>query len=268
MFLNCIGTQDLTQYIPLDNQSPASPSTTPPSGHSKQIQDDSLRQSAQTNTEAAVRCELSGEPEHIGACDSKDKVSKEDKASKEGKSAGEASETAAQKQGFTGELVSETEVRELNELKRRDREVRAHEQAHVGAGAGLVRGGAHYQYKKGPDGRLYAVGGEVSIDTSEGRTPQETIQKMDRVKAAALAPANPSPQDRNVAAEAAGKATKARMELARETTEAVLGPSSGQYKQGEFGVSKNPEDIKAYQPYQNPSSTPSMVVGDLIDIAV
>lgn len=113
-----------------------------------------------------------------------------------------------------GQELSAEQLRLLDELQRRDREVRAHEAAHVAAGAGLVRGGASYTYQVGPDGRRYAVGGEVRIDTSAGATPAETLAKAERIRAAALAPANPSAQDYAVAAEAARLAQEARAELA------------------------------------------------------
>jgi hypothetical protein len=53
---------------------------------------------------------------------------------------------------------------ETTELARRDREVRAHEQAHAAVG-GSYAGAPSYTYSRGPDGQRYAVGGEVSIDT-------------------------------------------------------------------------------------------------------
>ncbi|MEO0602261.1 MAG: putative metalloprotease CJM1_0395 family protein, partial [Myxococcota bacterium] len=90
------------------------------------------------------------------------------------------------------------------ELRARDLEVRAHEAAHAGVGGGTPT----YTYQRGPDGRSYAVGGEVQIDASGGSTPQETIAKMQRVRAAALAPANPSGQDRSVAASASRRITQ------------------------------------------------------------
>ncbi len=118
-----------------------------------------------------------------------------------------------------GAKLSEAEVRELQQLQQRDREVRAHEMAHVAAGAGLVTRGASYTYQTGPDGQRYAIGGEVSIDTSPGRTPEETLGKAEQVRAAALAPADPSPQDRQVASQATRMAMDARMEIARQAFE-------------------------------------------------
>ena len=79
-----------------------------------------------------------------------------------------------------------------------------------------MRGGAHFQYKRGPDGRRYAVAGEVSIDTSPEKDPRATLQKMRTVERAALAPAHPSPQDRRVAAQAAAKAIQAMIEIMKE----------------------------------------------------
>jgi hypothetical protein len=119
-------------------------------------------------------------------------------------------------EGNGTEELSDEERREAQKLKQRDQKVRAHEMAHMAAGGGLIRGGVKYQYQRGPDGKIYAVGGEVSIDTSSETDPERTIQKMPRVRAAALAPADPSAQDRAVAAAAAQKAQHARAELAQE----------------------------------------------------
>ncbi len=120
----------------------------------------------------------------------------------------------AQKTSTQG--LSAKDLKILQELRSRDREVRAHEQAHIAAGGAYVRSGASYQYQEGPDGHRYAVGGEVSIDTSEERDPRATIRKMDTVIKAALAPAKPSAKDRAVAAMARAKKVKAQMELAKE----------------------------------------------------
>ncbi|MCF2950297.1 hypothetical protein L0668_19470 [Paraglaciecola aquimarina] len=112
----------------------------------------------------------------------------------------------------------QAEKKQITELKQRDLEVRSHEQAHAAVG-GSYASSPQYQYEKGPDGRRYAVGGEVSIDVSKEATPEETIRKAQRVKAAALAPAEPSPQDLRVANEAMQLAAEARREIAREQAE-------------------------------------------------
>jgi SprA-related family len=112
--------------------------------------------------------------------------------------------------------LSEGDRKQVDALKARDREVRAHERAHQAAG-GSHAGAASYTFQKGPDGRAYAVGGEVPIDASEVKgDPQATIEKMQQVKAAALAPAEPSGQDRKVAALADAKIAQARAELNRQ----------------------------------------------------
>ncbi|MCK5100446.1 MAG: SprA-related family protein [Desulfobacteraceae bacterium] len=102
----------------------------------------------------------------------------------------------------------------VTELKQIDQAVRKHEMAHVTAGGRYILSGANYSYKTGPDGKRYIVGGEVSIDTSEvPGDPQATINKMQQVRRAALAPVDPSPQDRRVASTATSLSTKAVSEL-------------------------------------------------------
>lgn len=105
----------------------------------------------------------------------------------------------------------------ISELKQTDKKVRAHEAAHIAAGGQYVSGGASYEYQTGPDGKRYAVGGEVQIDTSEvPNDPEATIAKMEVVRRAALAPSNPSSQDRSVAAAATRKMSEARLEKGKE----------------------------------------------------
>jgi hypothetical protein len=116
------------------------------------------------------------------------------------------------------ELTKE-EQEQVEKLKKRDQEVRTHEQAHLSAAGALARGGASYTYQRGPDSKRYAVGGSVQIDTSPGKTPEETIAKAQQIRRAALAPAEPSSTDRAVAAKAAQMETKARAELAKQRSE-------------------------------------------------
>lgn len=119
------------------------------------------------------------------------------------------------------EELTEEEKKKVQELQRRDREVRAHEAAHKTAGGSLA-GHPTFETVKGPDGRSYAVSGEVKIDTSEvPNNPDATIRKMETVKRAALAPSNPSAQDRQVAAEAEAKIQKARQEKREQQAEAL-----------------------------------------------
>jgi len=128
---------------------------------------------------------------------------------------------APQKKQNPNEL-SEDQKRAVSELQARDSEVRAHEAAHQAAGGGMT-GGASYTYQKGPDGRMYAIGGEVSISTKGGSTPQEAIANARQVQAAAMAPANPSGQDYAVATSAKVMEMKAQQELAKEEAAKMRG---------------------------------------------
>lgn len=110
--------------------------------------------------------------------------------------------------------LTEEEQRQIEELKSRDREVKTHEQAHIAAGGSYVLGGASYDYQTGPDGKQYAVGGSVNIDTSPVKgNPEATIAKAQVVIKAALAPAEPSGQDQKVASAARQMMSEARKEL-------------------------------------------------------
>ena len=101
----------------------------------------------------------------------------------------------------------------LIKLQQRDMHVRAHEAAHIAVGGSLVAGGATYTYQRGPDGKLYAVGGEVKIQIPKSKNPKENIKIARQVRAAALAPSNPSPQDLKVASMAMMMEIKAMQEL-------------------------------------------------------
>ncbi len=113
--------------------------------------------------------------------------------------------------------LSSTDHRVIQELRARDRQVRAHEQAHLSAGGSIAKGAPSFQFTVGPDGRRYAVGGEVAIDASRAPgDPQATIRKAQAIRRAALAPAAPSAQDQRVAAQATRMEQQARAELSRE----------------------------------------------------
>lgn len=107
----------------------------------------------------------------------------------------------------------EAMLSEVRQLAARDREVRAHELAHAAVG-GQYAGAPQYTFKRGPDGVSYAIAGEVSIDTSRiPGNPEATIEKAQLIRRAALAPAEPSAQDRRVAAQAAQMEAEARKEI-------------------------------------------------------
>lgn len=121
----------------------------------------------------------------------------------------QAPDAPANPQGF-----DQAQLKALTELKVRDREVRAHEAAHQAVG-GQYAGAMSFTYQRGADGAQYAVGGEVPIDVSRvAGDPQATIEKMRVVGSAAMAPAQPSAQDRAVAAQAMQVMLQAQSELA------------------------------------------------------
>lgn len=148
-----------------------------------------------------------------------------------------AAATPGSGSGAPGELTSEEEE-EVERLKQRDAEVRAHENAHKAAAGQHARGGPTYEFERGPDGRRYAVGGEVQIDTSAvPNDPDATILKMRQVRRAALAPAEPSPQDRRVASEASQQESAARREkLAQRQAESGARKSDAYARPGERPV--------------------------------
>jgi hypothetical protein len=137
-----------------------------------------------------------------------------------------AEDAAAAQAGAARELTRADQV-QVARLHARDREVRAHEAAHQAAGGGHA-GAASFTYQQGPDGRRYAIGGEVPIDMSAiSGDPAATIAKMARVRAAALAPAQPSAQDLAVASAAGRIAAEAQQELARLDGEARAAERAG-----------------------------------------
>lgn len=126
----------------------------------------------------------------------------------------EGKETEGQKVSETG--LTEEEREEIERLRKRDRTVRAHENAHRAA-AGRYARGIHYEYERGPDGKMYAVGGSTQIDTSIPSDPAQAYQKAKTLEAAATAPgSNLSDSDRRLAAAARGMAAQAAKEMAQE----------------------------------------------------
>ncbi len=115
--------------------------------------------------------------------------------------------------------LTEEEQAVVDELRARDAEVRAHEAAHAAIGGGTPT----YEYRTGPDGRQYAVGGQVVLDASGGSTAQGTIDRMRRLRTAALAPGSPSAQDMTVAAEATQREAAARSRMVRNQMAEVVG---------------------------------------------
>ena len=133
-------------------------------------------------------------------------------------SSDESSEAAGPKR-VDGTPMAPEEIQLLEQLKQTDREVRQHEMAHQTVG-GAYTGGASYEYEVGPDGKRYAVAGEVPIDYGPvPNDPQATIEKMQTVIAAAMAPADPSPKDYQVAAQARQYLLEAKLEASMQRSE-------------------------------------------------
>lgn len=153
-----------------------------------------------------------------------------------------SSATAAASERRAGQAgssqLSTEEQAQVRKLKARDQAVRQHEQAHLSSAGGLATSGASYTYQRGPDGVSYAIGGEVRIDTSPGRTPEETISRARTIQAAALAPADPSSQDRAVAAAAAQMLREAQGEQSRQQSTGS-GQSGGTGESGTGDERKN-----------------------------
>lgn len=127
--------------------------------------------------------------------------------------------------------LSDAAQQQVQKLKQVDANVRQHEAAHQAAG-GSHAGGASFTYTRGPDGKNYATAGEVPIDVSTESEPADTVAKMEQVKAAALAPADPSPQDMRVAAQADAAKLQAQAELRRQGGEGQRGEGQSREEQG------------------------------------
>lgn len=155
----------------------------------------------------------------------------------------EGSKTQKLQKSSSPDQLSEGEKKQLQELQARDAEVKAHEAAHQSAGASA--GAASFSYQQGPDGKMYAIGGEVPISFKEGSTPQETIQNARAVQAAAMAPADPSPQDYAVAASARVMEMKAQQKLTQQHQEQILGKETYKNDALQNQDSENTLDIPA-----------------------
>jgi len=175
--------------------------------------------------------DVSSDPEEASEVDLVDRSTISDKTtasddddSSDGQEGGEpvnepqtraAAEQTAEKNTSQGQLTEE-QLELVQALQARDREVRAHEQAHKSVGGSLA-GAVSLSYQTAPNGQRYAVGGEVPIDASiVNGDPAATIKKMNIVKAAATAPVDPSAQDQSVAASASILLAQALKDLSAE----------------------------------------------------
>ncbi len=114
------------------------------------------------------------------------------------------------------EELTQAEKQQVAKLQAADTEVKAHEQAHLAASGGLNASAPSYEYQTGPDGKKYAVAGEVNVSASESSNPEANLKNAEQLKRAALAPANPSAQDKAVARHADQMIMQAQQEIAAE----------------------------------------------------
>jgi len=139
----------------------------------------------------------------------------------DGESEQQRSEALSRQQDEIAQRQLLEDRQQIRELSARDREVRTHEQAHQSAGGSLA-GAASFTYERGPDGKSYAIGGEVPISLSSSGDPEQVKANAERVQQAALAPAEPSSQDRRVAAAAAQIELAAQQDIAQLAREAEV----------------------------------------------
>ena len=163
-----------------------------------------------------------------------------------------------------GEQLTDDEKEQVEQMQKRDQEVRTHEQAHKAAGGQYITGGPFYDYENGPDGKRYVVSGHVNIDANPvDGDPQATIRKMEVVRRAALAPKEPSGQDRKVASQAQQEASKARQELAQEQQEELSsatgdneGSNAGAAESGKSSGKNNREGVGGIAEPTRPGGPP------------
>lgn len=138
--------------------------------------------------------------------------------------------------------IEQAEAQQISELSKRDIEVKTHEQAHAAVGGSFAQSPS-YEYEKGPDGRRYAVDGEVSIDVAPiSGDPQATISKMQKVYAAAMAPVQPSMADIRVAAQAVQYMNEAKQALVVERQQSVMSVQDSEHLTELGNIFKQPDN--------------------------
>ena len=90
-------------------------------------------------------------------------------------------------------------ARVLEKFKNKDAEIRTHEQVH--ASIGHTTAPISYSYQQGPDGKMYAIGGSVRMDTSIPDDPKAAVFKLDMLQKAASGPTHMSNADGAIASQ-------------------------------------------------------------------
>lgn len=78
-----------------------------------------------------------------------------------------------------GNLDKNDYERVLDKFRNMDAKVRMHEQTH--ASLSNTTSPIQYNYQMGPDGKMYAVGGSVRLDTSMPSDPKAAMNKLDSI---------------------------------------------------------------------------------------
>lgn len=153
--------------------------------------------------------------------------------------------------------LTPSEARMVEQLKERDREVKSHELAHKAIAGQYARGAPSFNYQTGPDGRRYAVGGEVSIDITKESDPQATLRKAEVIRRAAMAPADPSGQDRQVAMQAAIMAVEARQQIQELAQESI---------KMEAGANREPDQTASDAQQKTPTASERRAIASIINV--
>jgi hypothetical protein len=153
--------------------------------------------------------------------------------------------------------LTPSEARMVEQLKERDREVKSHELAHKAIAGQYARGAPSFNYQTGPDGRRYAVGGEVSIDITKESDPQATLRKAEVIRRAAMAPADPSGQDRQVAMQAAIMAVEARQQIQELAQESI---------KMETGATREPDQTASDAEHKTPTASERRAIASIISV--
>ena len=172
--------------------------------------------------------------------------------------------------GSNQQTLNPAELHQIEQLKSRDIEVRAHEQAHLSAAGQYASGGPTFSYQTGPDSKQYAIGGSVPIDLGKEPTPEATVIKMRTVKRAALAPADPSAADRQIAAQAEAQEMQAIQEEMQATEATATQGSSLQSTDVKKSTSTADQGAEKTPKSQNPLATtkePSMATRAMMNAA-
>ena len=177
-----------------------------------------------------------------------------------GERPGDGARPSRSTKGPGAEALSVDEEETVRKLLRRDGQVRAHEAAHKGA-AGSHGGAVSLTYETGPDGRRYAIAGEVPVSLSPVKgDPQATVRKMQQIRQAALAPADPSGADRAVAAQATQMQQQAQADLAEVHAQKLKAQTPEVPPQGESPEPTSTPSAKnesAPKPVDPPSPKPA-----------